>query len=215
MPNISSNHSSHSRTHTRSFSLEAFQNLISRRASILTHFSPPRTKKSRPKCDHPALNHALFFPKLQTHAYGETPFPGNLFPNDPRPRSIITESECSEDEIRDNEGWIPIHWDESTPVSPSPVLTPFPRQVPSYNHSRNGSLRSESSISSFQSESIFSAQDEEGSPPMTPVSASFGHRTRMSHMENRGDKYLSVSTEYYVEEKVNWLFESTHLDEAY
>lgn len=50
---------------------------------------------------------------------------------------------------------------------------------------------------------------------MTPVSASFGHRTRMSHMGNRGDKYLSVSTECYVEENVNWLFESTRLDEAY
>jgi hypothetical protein len=127
-------------------------------------------------------------------------FPASVFfDEEMRPRSIIAESDCSDDddELRDDEGWIPIAWDDSTPASPSPVETQFPVLLPS-----SRSVRSESSVSSFRSGSIFDDL-EEWTPPMTPVSPCFGDR-----VSSKWDKHLSVCTEYYVEENIDWIFES-------
>lgn len=132
-----------------------------------------------------------------------------------RPRSIITESDTSDDEytgLRDDEGWIPIILDES-PASPSPMDPYYPIRCRRGSHTRSGSIRSESSISSFESESIFSAEGEEWTPPMTPMSAYFGERTSLKG--DKGNKHVSMSTEYYVEENMNWIFEVACREESW
>ena len=48
---------------------------------------------------------------------------------------------------------------------------------------------------------------------MTPVSAYFGERT--SPKGEKGDKHVSMSTEYYVEENVNWIFEAASREESW
>ena len=115
--------------HARSLSLEAFQNLFSQQTSSISDRSRPTSLPSSPR-SHTVYNHR---------------------------RSISTESDC-DDDLRPDEGWIPIAWDEYIPA------------LPTRGHKRGESAYS--SCSSRPESSVFDDFDEL-TPPSTPASPMF------------------------------------------
>jgi hypothetical protein len=127
--------------HARSFSLEAFQNLFSRQTSSSQYTSDRSRPTSLPSASrsHTAYNHR---------------------------RSISAESDC-DDDLRPDEGWIPIAWDEYIPALPT-----------------RGHKRGESAYSSCSGpeSSVFDDSDE-WTPPSTPASPMFADVPFRSNVE--------------------------------
>ena len=100
-------------------------------------------------------------------------------------RSIIAESDSSDDDLRYDEGWIPVRWDQSLPDT-----------LNVFKHKRQPSLHSNASWSSKASSSLF----PKGTPISTPASPVYGEyvvKCKDVFGDGRG-----------IEETMPWLLES-------
>jgi hypothetical protein len=178
-----------SRQHGRSLSLEAFREFITQRASLVTEylssrhdndFSTPDVPSYEPHIPKPDSPRDLF---RLPETYAEQ-------------SSITTASECSDDDVREDEGWIPIAWDDSN--------YPFP-PLRALSHTRSVSWHS--TVSSAVTE-VFSS--EEWTPPMTPVSPDFAEET-FGKGGNRRSEDVSVAAYgecVSIDKTMRWILES-------
>lgn len=134
----------------KTFSLHAFQSLISRRARQVSRYLSHRNP---PSCTTCAFLHNIDIPSSVTLSTQSNGSNIDL-------RSITAESDCSDDDSRDDEGWIPITLQQNPSSSP-----PLPIKI---KHKKN----EPSLASSFSSlSSLFT--ESELSPPSTPASSLF------------------------------------------
>jgi hypothetical protein len=177
------------RQHARSFSLEAFRELITQRASLVADYLSSRLDNNLSTSD--GSSYELQFAKP------DSPFDLFRFPETyAEQRCITTASECSDDDLREEEGWIPIAWDDTN--------YPF-AALHALSHKRSVSWHS--TVSSAATE-VFSS--EEWTPPMTPVSPDFAEET-FAKAGNRRSKDGSVASygEYVsIDETMRWILES-------
>ena len=110
-----------SRLHcAKAFSLRAFQNLITRRACQATRYISHQASSYtiHRSC---AFNNVLSFafPDTDNDYTRSTTDPNyvnvDTFQDIDDVRSVSAESDCSDDDLRDDEGLIPIYWDHQLP----------------------------------------------------------------------------------------------------
>src|SRR5271170_362180 len=89
------------------FSLEAFHSLLSRQATKVTESlsRPTSLLTDIQPCHHLDTSPTIYtsFRVVEDSLHHR--------------RSIITESDCPDDDLRDDEGWIPISWSGTTNTS--------------------------------------------------------------------------------------------------
>jgi len=190
------------------FSLEAFQTLLSvpegkpipPLASVQLALSPP-TPSPQPK---PRLH--IEIPTIIYTSFHEVPVelqpPHDTSTSEHR-RSIVTESECSDNaDLRDDEGWIPISCDTTaatTTTVPASPSVPLRREV---LHERVQSLSSDMSCKSGSSlRSVFSEVTQEWTPPSTP-----GREVAVQGKSRAWVGGRTGDTERSVEETMKWIF---------
>ena len=176
---------------TKTFSLQAFQNLVARRAWQVAQYV------SGQSCSFPA--HRSLFKNTPSFCSSAYPNNANFCTNTPRvvdktnvdafdddTRSVSAESDCSDDDIRDDEGLIPIIWDD---------------QIPVFIHKREASVHSDVSCSSKYSISLFSEVYSSTSTVSTPASSVYNdsivYKKSGSFGGHRG-----------IQETMRWLLES-------
>lgn len=174
----------------KTFSSQAFQRLISRRARQITRYLSRRSSSYHTStcasvndigkpCPTPI--DILVDPYLDNEDL----------------RSISAKSDCSDDDLRDDEGWIPITWDKygHTPSFSVSII-----------HERKGSIQSDSSWSSVLSSSLFvESLNEKGSPPSTPASPVFGDSVERTKRKGPVEEARAM------EDTMRWLLESDSL----
>jgi hypothetical protein len=181
------------RQHSRSLSLEAFQDLITQRASLVVSYLSLRADSSFPGSDESI--HDLHSQGHEKSELGSCPEP--LRDNTMR-RSIATISDCSDDDVREDEGWIPIAWEDYCYSLPPPHILSHKRSISCY-----------STASSSYTE-VFSG--EEWSPPMTPVSPDFGVETYEALNKVPNDAYIaSYGRPGCIENTTRWILKSDNV----
>ena len=178
---------------TKTFSLRAFQNLVTRRACQATQYLSRETS-SYTVCRPCAFKNTSSF---CSNAFRDTDndytssstefgcFNIDTFLDIDDVRSVSAESDCSDDDIRYDEGLIPIYWDHRLP------------SIQSFKRKREGSVQSNASCSSKYSVSLFS---DVCSPTSTPASSVYSGGVvskRSGSFGNRG-----------IEETMRWLWGS-------
>lgn len=172
------------------FSLSAFQSLLSRQAGKVTEYlSQPKSLPAVPHHDTPPTIYTAFHIVEGSR------------------RSIAAESDCSDDhDLHDDEGWIPISW-ETCDVSPSVPTTSYSstssEQFKAGQHKRAHSFTSNAS-------SIFSEVTQEWTPPSTPGSSAFGETGSKTRMMRKGDEKedeVWKEAARSMEETMKWIFE--------
>ena len=163
--------------------------MITQRASLVTEYLSSRHDNDFSTPDVPSYE--LHLPKPER--------PRNLFrlpETYGEQRSITTTSECGDYDLREDEGWIPIAWDDTD--------YPFP-SLQALSHTRTASWQS--TVSSAVTE-VFGS--EEWTPPMTPVSPDFAEET-FGKTGNRSSENVSVAPygEYAsIDKTMTWILES-------
>jgi hypothetical protein len=168
------------------FSLEAFQSLLSRQAGKVTEYL------SRPKSLPAIPHHDITPPAIYTtfHVVEESR------------RSIVAESDCSDDhDLHDDEGWIPISWETCDTVPTTSYSSTSSEPCKAGQHKRVHSSTSNAS-------SIFSEVTQEWTPPSTPGSSAFGEtmsKMRVMRKEDEGEVWKDVARS--MDETMKWIFE--------
>lgn len=162
------------------FSLEAFQSLLSRQACKVTEcLSRPKSLPAIPHHDTPPTIYTTF------HVVEESR------------RSIVAESDCSDDhDLHDDEGWIPISWETCDTVPTTSYSSTSSDMYKTGQHKRAHSSTSNSS-------SIFSEGTQEWTPPSTPGSSAFG--TIMLRKEDEREVWKDAARS--MDETMKWIFE--------
>lgn len=182
------------RQHSRSLSLEAFQDLITQRASLVTEYLSLQVDST--VLSPPESVYELHY---RSHKKPTDPstWPGSLR-DGTRRRSIATVSDCSDDDVRKDEGWIPIAWRDSSYSIPSPHIISHKRSMSWY-----------STTSSSYTE-VFSGED--CTPPMTPVSPDFDTQAyeRLNKVPN--DAYFALHGQpTYIDDTTRWILDSDNV----
>jgi hypothetical protein len=171
----------------KTFSSQAFHSLISRRARQITRYlSRCSSSYNTSTC-------------LSINNIGEpchTPFdiPVDPYLDNDDLRSISAESDCSDHDLGDHEGWIPITWDNAPSFSVNII------------YGRKSSIQSDVSWSSGLSSSLFmESLNEERSSPSTPASSVFGDSVERTKRKG------SVEEHRAIEDTMRWLLESDSL----
>lgn len=175
----------------KTFSLRAFQNLITRRAYQATRYLSCETFSytvHRPCAfsNTSSLSSNTFRDTDDNYTRSSIDLDYvnvDTFLDDVR--SVSAESDCSDDDTRDDEGLIPIYWDYQLP------------SIQVSKHERKGSLHSNVSCSSKYSVSLFS---EVFSPSLTPASSVYSGSVVGKRSGSFGERAI--------EETVRWLLES-------
>ena len=167
------------------FSLEAFQSLLSRQAGKVTEYlSRPKSLPTIPHHDTPPAIYTTFHVVEQSR------------------RSIVAESDCSDDhDLHDDEGWIPISWETCDTVPTPSYSSTSSKPFKTGQHKRAHSSTSNAS-------SIFSEVTQEWTPPSTPGSSAFGETgTKMRMMRKEDEREVWKDAARSMDETMKWIFD--------
>jgi hypothetical protein len=171
----------------KTFGLQAFHSLVSRRARQITRYLTRRSSSYN-------TSTCTFINNIDIPCFTPVDILIDPYLDNDDLRSISAESDCSDDDLRDDEGWIPITWDKYPhTISFSPVII----------RGRKDSIQSDASWSSFSSSSLFmESLNEEGTSPSTPASSVYGDSIESTKRKG------SFGEGHGIEETMRWLLGS-------
>jgi hypothetical protein len=181
----------------KSFSLQAFQSLLSRRARQLSKYLSRRRSNQ------------FFLPRQCQLCITDMniecihdipPFDALESMCDDDYRSVLAASDCSDDDLRDDEGLITITWEDVCSVSNFPEVPPF--SAPARNERGSVSSTSSSSLS-LGADSLQS----EWTPLSSPASLAYAECVSQGHSDSLKRKVREDDVDHTIEETLKWILE--------